>query len=87
MDAPSGLFRGETTITQAVQTLRELVKRQFTTYLYIIDQQQRLEGVVVMRDLLLARNEQTLSEIMLPHPFALAILSVAMVNKRTELFT
>jgi len=71
MDEPTGLFSGETTVARAVDVLRELVKRQFVTYLYIVDRNSRLEGLVVMRDLLLAHPEQPLSEIMLRQPFTL----------------
>jgi magnesium transporter len=71
MDQPTGLFSGETTVARAVDALRELVKRQFVTYLYIVDRDSRLEGLVVMRDLLLAHPEQPLSEIMLRQPFTL----------------
>jgi magnesium transporter len=71
MDEPVGLFDGATTVSRAIELLRELVKQQFVTYLYIVDQHSRLEGLVVMRDLLLAQPEQRLSEIMLQQPFSL----------------
>jgi magnesium transporter len=41
------------------------------TYLYVVDEQQRLTGMVVMRDLLLAAARQTLEEIMIHHPYRL----------------
>jgi len=71
MDEPVGLFGSTTNVNQAIETLRELVKHKVITYLYIVDQLNHLEGLVVMRDLLLARPDQTLSEIMLRSPFAL----------------
>ena len=40
------------------------------TYLYVVDADTRLVGVVAMRDLLLARPGQTLADIMTPEPFA-----------------
>lgn len=71
MDPPTALFTAQTSVAQAIETLRELVKKEFITYAYIIDGKGQLEGVVVMRDLLFAQPEQSLQEIMLRSPFAL----------------
>lgn len=71
MTAPIGVFGPETTIGEAVEKLREVVKTEFITYVFVVDDAERLIGVVVMREMLLGGRDQKLSEIMLKNPFAL----------------
>jgi magnesium transporter len=71
MEPPLGVLHPHTTVEEAIQELRELVKRAFITYLFITDEGGRLVGVVVMRELLLAERSQRLDEIMLRTPFFL----------------
>ena len=59
------------TIGQAVGELRHLVKRALITYCFTIDGQGKLEGVIVMRDMLLADPGQTLHDIAIRDPFHL----------------
>ncbi|MEK6806158.1 MAG: magnesium transporter [Pseudomonadota bacterium] len=59
-------------VQQAIDWLRAQETAHDLTYLYVTDGAQRLCGLVVMRDLLLARPEQLLSEIMLKSPFTLS---------------
>src|SRR5574341_401364 len=72
MEPPIAVFGPDLTVTQAVEQLRELVKKAFITYGYVADQQGRLLGVIVMRELLLAAPTQRLAEIMLRQPFHLS---------------
>jgi magnesium transporter len=72
MEAPLAVYRPETTIAEATEHLRQLAKRAFITYLFVVDAGGRLRGVVVMREMLLSENaQQRLDEIMIPNPFAL----------------
>lgn len=71
MSPPVGLFRKEMTVTETVEALREMTRSAFITYGYITDEAGRLEGLVVMRDLLLAESEATLESLMLREPFVL----------------
>jgi len=71
MTPPVGVFAPETTVAQAIEELREHVKTAFITYLYLTDPAGRLVGLVVMREMLLAKPEDTLASIMLADPFAL----------------
>jgi magnesium transporter len=71
MDPPIGVLHPETTIEEAVDELRTLVKRAFVTYLFVTDKAGRLVGVVVMREMLLGERSQRLEEIMLRDPFFL----------------
>lgn len=55
------------TVANAVETLRKLhqeLEQMF--YVYVIDGRRHLRGVLSMRDLILARPEQRLREIMIP---------------------
>ena len=71
MEEPVGLFPPLTTVKEAIAALRELVKSNFITYLFVVDIEQRLLGVVAMRELLLAEPAATLESVMVPRPFAL----------------
>ena len=71
MEPPLAVYRPETTIAAATADLRQLAKRALITYLFVIDADEKLIGVVVMREMLLSENPaQTLGEIMIPNPFA-----------------
>ena len=72
MEPPIAVFGPNLTVTQAVEQLRELVKKAFITYGYVADQEGKLLGVIVMRELLLAAPTQRLGEIMLRQPFHLS---------------
>lgn len=71
MEYPWAVFPPSMTVAESVEILRSLVKREFITYGYVIDAQQKLIGVIVMRDLLFAEPQSTLQEIMLTNPFSL----------------
>jgi magnesium transporter len=72
MEPALGVYRPETTIAAATAELRDLAKRAFITYLWVADEQERLLGVVVMRDMLLSEDtSQRLEEIMIRNPFYL----------------
>lgn len=71
MSPPVGVFRASDTVAETVEMLREATKSAFITYCYITDEQGRLTGLVVMREMLLAKPDDTLAEIMLKEPFAL----------------
>jgi magnesium transporter len=71
MDPPIGVLHPETTIGEAIDELRALIKRAFITYFFVTDHLGRLVGVVVMREMLLGERSQRLEEIMLRDPFFL----------------
>jgi magnesium transporter len=71
MDPPLGVLHPESTIGEAVNELRKLVKRAFITYFYVTNHLGRLVGVVVMREMVLGDRSQRLEEIMLRDPFFL----------------
>jgi magnesium transporter len=71
MDPPVGVFAPETTVAEAIKALREQVRTAFITYLYVADPAGKLLGLVVMREMLLAKKTDTLASIMIEQPFAL----------------
>ncbi len=71
MEAPLGVFGPERSVAEATAELRELVKRAFITYAFVVDPQGRLLGVITMRDLLFAPPKAQLGEVMLREPFHL----------------
>ena len=60
------------TVQQAIEFLRAHETPQQVTYLYVVDEQEKLTGMIVIRDLLLSEPHEPLGEVMLPDPFALA---------------
>jgi len=71
MSEPVGLFSPQVTVREATEALREQVKTAFITYVYVVDAEDRLLGLVVMREMLLAEPEAALGSLMIADPFAL----------------
>jgi magnesium transporter len=71
MSPPVGVYRGSLTVAETTEHLRDATRKAFITYVYITDEDNRLEGLVVMRDMLLAKPEDKLADIMLKEPFSL----------------
>lgn len=69
MQEPVAVFGMGTTVRGAVDRIRELARDGLFTYAYVVDEEERLQGVVVMRDLLLAQPEDLLIDVMVPEPF------------------
>ncbi len=86
MEPPVGVFRPHTTVQQTIDELRELVRRDFITYVYVIDERNMLIGLVVMRDLLFAEPAQVLSDVMLHSPFTLNA-ETPLMNAMKEVLT
>ncbi len=64
-------FAPQASVGQAIEALRELVKSAFITYIYVVDGDERLLGIVTMRDLLFNENDRLLHEVMLAEVFSL----------------
>ncbi len=56
-------------MAESVEALRHLAKTAFITYGYVVDDEGKLLGLLVMRDLLLAAPETRLGDVMLRDPF------------------
>ena len=72
MSAPQAVFPLGVNVAQIVARVRELAQQHvLVTYVYVVDEADRLRGLVTMRDLLLAEPEARVEQIMLAEPFAL----------------
>ena len=71
MCKPHAVFSPETTVKEAITEIRDLVSRMMITYGYVVDADNQLIGLLVMRDLMLASPDQPLSEVMQTHLFSL----------------
>ena len=72
MEPAYASFAPATTVGEATEMLRPLIKSAFITYGYVIDAEQKLLGIVTMRDLLFADNATALSDVMLRDVFTLS---------------
>src|SRR5688500_30116 len=71
MEPPTAVFKPEQTVGEITGRIRQLVKKIFITYVFVIDENSRLVGIVTMRDLLVSDPSVRLDEIMLRKPFFL----------------
>ena len=71
MEPVIGAYPPDQSVGDTIESLRELVKMAFITYIYVVDRSERLLGIVTMRDLLFSEHNRKLSEVMLKDPFAL----------------
>ena len=71
MEPVVAAYAPEQSVGETVEKLRELVKTTFITYVYVVDAEQRLLGIVTMRDLLFSDKAAALRNVMLRDPFAL----------------
>jgi magnesium transporter len=71
IESAGAIFYPDTTVGEATELLRQLVKATFITYVFVVDHPGKLVGVVAMRELLFAEKEARLGEIMISDPFYL----------------
>jgi magnesium transporter len=71
MEPAYATFPPATTVGEATEALRALIKSAFITYGYVVDPVGKLLGIVTMRDLLFAENSVALSDVMLRDAFTL----------------
>jgi len=71
MEPVVAAYGPQRTVGETIDELRELVKTAFITYIYVVDPQEHLLGIVTMRDLLFSDHGRTLGDVMLRAPFAL----------------
>ncbi|MCM2255201.1 MAG: magnesium transporter [Vicinamibacteria bacterium] len=71
MERPPAVFRPDETIAAVTETLRETVKKRMVIYILVTTSDGKLAGLVAFRELLFARPEQTLAEVMIADPFHL----------------
>lgn len=73
MEPALALFPQTTTVQEAIAFLRGHPTPQEITYLYVTGVDEKLIGMVVIRDLILSEPQESLAEVMLPRPFAIEV--------------
>jgi len=71
MEPVVAAFPPERTVGETIEELRELVTRALITYVYVVDPEGRLLGIVTMRDLLFSDRARRLEQVMLRGAFVL----------------
>lgn len=71
MEPPPAVFPESARVAQVIEALRPKVRHTLITYIYVVDAENRLTGIVAFRELVFAQPSQRLAEIMVPRPFAL----------------
>jgi magnesium transporter len=71
MEPAFAVFTPGMTVAQTVERLRSLIKIAFITYGYVVQESGRLSGLITMRDLLFARDDALLEDLMLKDVFTL----------------
>ena len=71
MEPVVAAFPPDMKVGATIDELRELVTRALITYVYVVDDDHHLLGIVTMRDLLFSPRERALEEVMLRGAFAL----------------
>ena len=71
MEPVYAAFPPQASVGQAIEALHELVKSAFITYIYVVDDDERLLGIVTMRDLLFNEHAKALRDVMLTEVFSL----------------
>lgn len=71
MDPPLSVIHPEQSVREIVEWLRPIVKKALITYGWVVDGEGVLVGVLVFRELLFARPDQSVGELMVRSPFSL----------------
>lgn len=71
MVPPVAVLLPTQTVQETIERLRGIVKKALVTYGWVVDAQRTLVGVIVFRELLFARPEQPISEVMIRSPYSL----------------
>jgi magnesium transporter len=71
MEPPLSVFSPGMTVGEAIEALRPLVRSAFVIYVYVVDADGKLGGLVTMRDLLFNDRGAHLADVMLANPFTL----------------
>lgn len=71
LEDPPAVFLSGTSVRDAIEELRDIVSKRMVVYLFVVDETERLLGVVAFRELLYAPRSATLDDVMLRKPFFL----------------
>ncbi|MEP6938301.1 MAG: magnesium transporter [Rudaea sp.] len=71
MEATPAVYAPETSARKVIDAMRELVRNQLITYIFAVDAERHLVGVVTFRELLYADPDAPLADVMVVNPFSL----------------
>lgn len=69
VEPAEGVFASSALAAEVIERLRPMAQDRQVVYAFVVDEQERLEGVVAMRELLFARPGETLADLMVEEPF------------------
>ncbi len=69
MEPPADAFPGSMTVAELIGALRKSAIRRQVVYAFVVDEDHRLIGLVVLRDLLFANPGDRLEDLMITDPF------------------
>ena len=69
MELPEPVFVSTCKVKDVIEKLRIYTRERNVIYAFAVDKEMRLEGIIVMRDLLFADPEEFISDIMVAEPF------------------
>jgi magnesium transporter len=71
MEQAPATFAADTPVSKVLEDLRPVASRTLVTYVFVVDADDLLIGVVTFREMVFARPDQSLREIMVANPFFL----------------
>jgi magnesium transporter len=71
MEPAPAVFGADASVSEVIEALRPIVSHTLVTYVFVVDDERHLTGLVAFRELAFARATQRLSEIMVARPFSL----------------
>lgn len=69
MEPAAYLFGARQPVAEVVEALRQTAQDAQLTYVYVVDEERHLQGVVAMRELLFAQPGSLLADVMIDQPF------------------
>ena len=71
MERPAAVFPPGASVASVLETLRQIVRQRMVVYVFVVEADGALVGVVAFRELVFAEADATLEQIMLREPFRL----------------
>ncbi len=71
MEPAHAAYAPATSVAEVIENLRPLLSHRLVTYIFVVDDERHLAGLVTFRELAFAQPNQRLSDIMVAQPFAL----------------
>lgn len=72
LEPPVAVFRPSMTVGETIAALRKLTLKASITYGYVTDEENKLLGVLVMRDLMLSEPDKPITKVMYANVFTLS---------------